>query len=197
MTKRQRCQRCQKPISVCICHAITPLSSRHQVWILRHPSEIKSAKGTAQLCSLVLNNCQLFDGETETDFTELKQRIVASSRPTWLLYPDDNATSVESLGKQTAAINLLVLDGTWKKAYRILQMNPWLQQLPKLSFDAAPEGQYQIRKASRSDSLSTLEAIGHCLNHLDECDTQPLFTAFDALKQSQLAHMPENIRKRY
>ncbi|WP_051215766.1 tRNA-uridine aminocarboxypropyltransferase [Ferrimonas futtsuensis] len=197
MSQRQQCPRCLRPQSVCLCPSLGHCASRHRVTILRHPSEAKSAKGTAHLCSLVLEHCTLFDGETETDFAGLRQALERDNRPVWLLYPGTEATPLESMGSDCQPGHLLVLDGTWKKVHRMLQLNPWLQSLPRVSFGDLPQGNYQIRKARRADSLSTLEAIAHALTRIDRCDTRPLLTAFEALKQSQLAHMPESIRQRY
>lgn len=197
MNQRRQCPRCLRPQSVCLCPSLGHCVSRHRVTILRHPSEAKSAKGTAHLCSLVLEKCTLVDGETDWDFADLRASLDRGNRPVWLLYPGEDATPLESLGCDCQPGHLLVLDGTWKKVHRMLQLNPWLQSLPKVSFGELPQGNYQIRKARRADSLSTLEAVAHALPRIDRCDTAPLLTAFEALKQSQLAHMPESIRQRY
>ncbi|TKB51157.1 DTW domain-containing protein [Ferrimonas sediminicola] len=197
MSQRRQCPRCLRPQSVCLCPALGQCASRHAVTILRHPSEAKSAKGTAHLCALVLAQCALVDGETEADFAPLREALSKDPRPLRLLYPGEQATPLESLGQESEPCQLLVLDGTWKKVHRMLQLNPWLQALPKVSFRELPQGNYQIRKAKRTDSLSTLEAVAYALPLIDHCDTTPLMTAFEALKQSQLAHMPPSVRKRY
>ncbi|SDI38142.1 DTW domain-containing protein YfiP [Ferrimonas sediminum] len=197
MSKRPTCPHCQRPQKVCLCAAIAPVHNRHPIHILQHPSEANAAKGTAALSLLCLDKGQLWPGEHPEDFASLRQRLADSDHPSYLLYPGEDATAMETLGQDSAPLNLLVLDGTWKKVYRLLQLNPWLQALPKLSFAEVPKGDYQIRKAHRADSLSTLEAIAHGLNTIDRCDTGPLFAAFDALKASQLAHMPADVKHRY
>lgn len=76
---------------------------------------------------------------------------------------------------------MIFIDASWRKAYRIWQQNPWLQQLPNITFTNAPKTRYQIRKHKRETSLSTIEAVAYCLQQLENADTSVLFNAFDAL----------------
>ncbi|MBY6019180.1 tRNA-uridine aminocarboxypropyltransferase [Ferrimonas balearica] len=191
---RATCPRCQRPQRTCLCHAIKATDHRLPVHILMHPSELKCAKGTAGLTAAVLNQCQLWCGESEADFAPL--RAALGQCPSFLLYPAEDAQPVESVSLPADA-QLLLIDGTWRKTHKMLQLNPWLAALPTLTFRDAPSGDYRIRKAHRADSLSTLEATAYALQCLEGLDPAPLLTAFDALKQSQLAHMPESVRQRY
>lgn len=191
---RAICPHCQRPQRTCLCHAITATENRIPVHILMHPSELKCAKGTATLTASVLNQCRIWPGEIEADFAPLRDAI--RDCPSFLLYPGEQAQSVETATLPDSA-QLLVIDGTWRKTHKILQLNPWLMALPQLSFADLPKGDYRIRKARREDSLSTLEATAHALHALEALDPTPLLRAFDALKQSQLAHMPSSVRQRY
>ncbi|MBY5993179.1 tRNA-uridine aminocarboxypropyltransferase [Ferrimonas balearica] len=191
---RPLCHRCQRPLKACLCHALRPLSHRHPVEILMHPSEAKSAKGTATLTTAVLSQARLWLGETEVDFAPL--RAALGETPCYLVYPGPDAEPVERTRIGDGA-HLLLVDGTWRKTHKMLKLNPWLAALPRLSFETAPEGNYEIRKAHRADSLSTLEATAYALQCLEGLDPAPLHDAFEALKQSQLAHMSEAVRRRY
>ncbi|SHI04782.1 tRNA-uridine aminocarboxypropyltransferase [Ferrimonas marina] len=192
--KRRYCPRCGRPQRTCLCAHIRPLIHRTPVHILMHPSELKAAKGTARLTCQILTQGQLWVGETEQDFAPLRQAL-KGFKPQ-LLYPGPQAQAVEQCPPDPDRA-LLLLDGTWRKTHKLLQLNPWLQQLPCLSFAHPPQGDYQIRKAHRSDSLSTLEATAYALHQLEGLDPAPLHDAFTALKQSQLAHMPAQVRARY
>ncbi|QIZ77965.1 tRNA-uridine aminocarboxypropyltransferase [Ferrimonas lipolytica] len=197
MTKRQQCRNCQRPTKVCLCNQISAVSHRTPVHVLMHPSEQGNAKGTAVVLCLGLEQGNLWVGEQPSDFSELQQQLALGPQPAMLLYPDDNATAIEQLTEATAIGQLVVLDGTWRKTHKMLQLNPWLQQLPTVSFSNAPQGDYQIRKANRDDSLSTLEAVAYALEQIEQCDTAPLYRSFDAIKQAQLAYMPADVRARY
>lgn len=104
---------------------------------------------------------------------------------------------MESIGKDIEPSNFLLLDGSWKKAYKILQLNPWLSHLPALHFAAAEKTRYKIRKAQRNDSLSTLESVAWCLENLDEVDTAPLYHTFEAMIDGQWRFMSQEVKQRY
>ncbi len=162
-----------------------------------HPFELNNAKGTARALCLSLSQGTLWVGETVEELAELKLQLQQGPQPVYLLYPDDNAIMVEQTDQSFAIGQLLVLDGTWRKTLKLLHLHPWISNLPRLGFANPPSGDYQIRKASRDDSLSTLEATAYALEQLEQCNTAPLYQAFDAIKQSQLAHMPAEVQARY
>ena len=97
-----------------------------------------------------------------------------------------------------AAVNLVLIDGTWRKALKMIKLNPWLQQFQSVHLGDNYQGRYRIRKAKRPDSLSTLEATAYALSQLEpQLDITPLLQAFDALVERQLAAMPVAVRHRY
>lgn len=60
-------------------------------------------------------------------------------------------------------MHFILLDGTWRKAYRMLHSNPALLGLPRITLGAMA-GQYSIRKKPFPEALSTLEAGYHLLS---------------------------------
>jgi DTW domain-containing protein YfiP len=86
-----------------------------------------------------------------------------------------------------------VLDGTWRKSRKMLYQNPLLQQLPRLALRDMPASRYLIRKAHRSDQLSTLEATCTALMQLEGGVErfQPLLAAFHGFVAQQLGYRPK------
>jgi DTW domain-containing protein YfiP len=136
-------------------------------------------------------------GETSEDFEPLIKALRLSQSPCYLIYPQPDCQFVESIGNKCQPSTLLFIDGSWKKSYKLLQLNPWLTKLPSISFCQADKTRYQIRKAHRDDSLSTLEAVAYCLDHLDDVDTKPLHQAFDAMIDNQWRFMSDTVKQRY
>ncbi len=200
MTKRSQCPTCHYPLATCVCHATGIVESRHNIVILQHPSETKQAKGTVNLLKLCLPQLQVWLGETPADFEPLRHQLQNDDQTTYLVYPSEQSQPLEAIADKhetTPKINLIFIDGSWKKAYKIFQLNPWLAALPALHFSHAPRSQYLIRKASRSDSLSTLEAVDYCLTQLDDCDTTPLLNSFKAMIDGQWRYMSDEVKQRY
>lgn len=164
---------------------------------MQHPSEVAHAKNTVRLLKLVMPQMKIYVGEAATDFIELQHYLAAQTKPIYVVYPNEHSQTVAEAGASEAAIIILV-DGTWRKAYRMLQLNPWLLNYPSLHLECEDESQYVIRKAKRSDSLSTLEAAAYTLVALNPAaDIAPIFAVFNAMVQHKLTAMPTLVRERY
>ncbi|MDO6774438.1 tRNA-uridine aminocarboxypropyltransferase [Shewanella sp. 3_MG-2023] len=191
------CKSCGYPQSACICDSVTKMEAKTEVIVLQHPSEVEHAKNTVKLLSLTLPQTQVVVGESADDFALLRQQLAAANKPVYLVYPCENSQNAAD-SSVPADCCILLIDGTWRKAFKMLQLNPWLLELPALHIEFEGVSQYLIRKAKRSDSLSTLEATAYTLQAIDsELDISPLFSAFDAMVQHKLNAMPAEVRARY
>lgn len=196
--KRHYCQTCHYPQATCLCAVVKPVVSKHQIVILQHPSETTHAKGSVRLVGLCMDEARVEVGETTEDFAQLKQDLLIQNNACYLVYPRENAVAVESMGKQDQPLTLILLDASWKKAYKLLMLNPWLSDLPCIGFNQLPPSQYQIRKSSKSYSLSTLESVVYCLNNLDDtCNTAPLMQVFKTMINNQMRFMSDEVKTRY
>jgi len=194
---RTYCIYCTYPISACLCHAVSSIKMSTEVVVMQHPSEVNHAKNTVRLMQLVIPQMQVFIGETSEDFIELQAYLAQATKPIYVVYPSDNSVSVSQANPANNAI-IILIDGTWRKAYKMLQSNPWLLDYPAIHLEVEHASNYIIRKAKRPDSLSTLEATALLLSAMDSAvDTTPLFAAFDAMVQHRLSAMPEGIKARY
>jgi tRNA-uridine aminocarboxypropyltransferase len=219
MNKRARCQQCLRPPVACLCHTIKTIDNQVKLVILQHPSEVKHAKGTAKIVELTLNNSEVIIGEDFSNDQVFNAMIKERSGKIMLLYPHDNAISPSQLknrlngasgaqgqdeslslsGLTLTNLTIVVLDGSWKKAYKMFCLNPALQALPCIGIDVNNQSNYRIRKSSRSDSLSTIEACYQLLSELEGEQTNfgPLLDSFDFMVDYQLNAMPSDIRARY
>lgn len=216
---RSVCNHCQYSQQTCICDAIEAVKNNLKIIILQHPSEVKASKNTARLVSLALTNCEIYIGECDEDFPFLSDFPTDS---TAVLYPDEDAIVLddkvkfsdhttgnnnEGTSENKGEVNnypspfsishLIVIDGTWKKAFKIIQLTPKLNHFQKVSFKNLPTNRYVIRKALRPDSLSTLEAIAYSLKLLENQPTAPLHKLLNAFIEKQTQFMPEHVKTRY
>lgn len=196
-TRRILCQRCERPVSACICTWITPTANEASILILQHPLEVKQAKGSARLLQLSLQHAELHVGET-FEPRELVSWLRGSGLTpphTVLLYPDHPelpAPTADLHEGGPSQIRLVVLDGTWRKSLKMLHLNPVLQSLPRLALHPDSPSRYLIRKAHRPDQLSTLEACCLALAQLEQAPARyaPLLTAFSSFVSEQTRHIP-------
>ena len=185
---RQYCTRCQRPLVTCICKLTCHIENQVNVWLLQHPSEEKQSKGTATLTHLSLKNSKIIVGEDFTENEELNTIIDDNEHQVYLLYPDDTAMVATKLNTATKVI-VLVLDGTWKKAYKMYQLSKNLHSLPKLTLGEHITSNYVIRKHHKETDVSTLEACVHALSSLegDTAKYQPLLESFQQFNEFQLS----------
>ncbi|PSS50724.1 tRNA-uridine aminocarboxypropyltransferase [Pseudomonas sp. BBP2017] len=186
---RIQCERCLRPQAHCLCPLIPSLDSRTRVLVLQHPSEVRHALNTAKLAALGLRNSQLRVGEV---FEDLAALIEAPGYRSALLFPGDQAQPLAAYaGEQDQRPWLLVVpDGTWRKASKLLHLNPLLATLPRVTLAQVQPSRYRLRKAPADGALSTLEAVVQALNVLEApvC-FDALLKPFEALIEGQIEAM--------
>jgi DTW domain-containing protein YfiP len=188
---RPTCSRCQRPLSHCLCSLIPDLDSRTRVLILQHPSEASHALNTARLAALGLRNAELRVGEV---FDELPQLLAQPDLRACLLFPGEAAAALSVYAPDDKPLLLVVPDGTWRKARKLLHLNPLLAALPRVSLDSAAPSRYRLRKAPEEGALSTIEAIVGALDALEAPRSfAALLRPFDALIDGQIAAMGEDV----
>jgi len=150
---------------------------------LQHPSEVKAAKNTARICKLCIPELNIWVGESEGDFLPLSESLKKENAKVVLLYPSDESIDISTFisknsRSSASSFRVLLIDGTWKKAYKIMQLNPWLKELTAIKLEDIKSG-YDIRKSPSENALSTLEALAHTLKAIEpEVNTRTLFSAF-------------------
>lgn len=188
---RPQCPRCQRPQALCLCALIPNLPSRTRVLILQHPSEVNHALNTARLAALGLQNCEIRVGEV---FADLAQWLALPGYRPCLLFPDELSEGLSGYAPATQPKLLVVPDGTWRKARKLLHLNPLLASLPRVQLATAEPSRYRLRKAPGPGALSTLEAITQALEVLEApASFQALLKPFDALIEGQIAAMGEEV----
>ena len=190
--RRAQCARCLRPQAHCLCALIPQLPSRTRVLIVQHPDEAKHALNTARLAALGLCNAELLVAEQLPQLAEL---LANPAYHACLLFPGPDAQPL-SAAKQPLAgsdgrpLLLVVPDGTWRKARKLLYLNPLLAGLPRVALPEGLSSRYRLRKAPMAGALSTLEAIVTALNLLEAPQSfDPLLKSFEALIEGQIAAM--------
>lgn len=193
---RQICYSCWRPSGHCLCAAVKPFKAHCNFLILQHPHERKKYYSTAKLVLKSIINSELARGIVfDTNALFAKRSI----DKTYLLYPSADALDCADL-KLDDDSTVIVIDGTWREARKIIYRNPELKKLPAISFKAAPRSQYKIRKQPKEYCLSTLESVGHLLKSSATAfgrsemieDYDSLFKLFSEMVDKQFSFFPRN-----
>lgn len=191
---RQRCQRCTRPLAQCLCSLIPNLPSQTRILLLQHPDEAKHALNTARFVSLGLQNAELIIAETIDD---LQQYLQLPGYRACVLFPGKEAQELAAYQVNELPWLLVVPDGTWRKARKILHCNPLLAALPRVTLPEGLRSRYRLRKAPIAESLATVEAVSYALAILEpNSDFSSLLRPFDALIEGQIQAMGAEVYQR-
>ncbi|MCM0147525.1 DTW domain-containing protein [Photobacterium galatheae] len=196
------CERCGKAVKACICQWIEKIDARTELWILQHPSEVKQPLGTARILTLSLPNARLWIGEDFSEHDEINTLLSDPERHVAVLYPGEGAIPLSQWAPERGAkqrTTLILLDGTWKKAYKIWQLSANLQTLPCVRLETASAGNYRIRKSPKASGVSTVEAAYDALSQIEGEGQkfQPLIHTFEQMIDFQISQMPPGVYERH
>jgi DTW domain-containing protein YfiP len=187
---RPLCLKCRRPQSVCWCAAVTQVPSQTHVVFIQHPREAKVPISTCRMAHLSLPNSELHIGVTAVGNPALE---ALCQRPgVAVLFPSESAVDVDDLTE--IPHTLVVVDGTWSTAKKVVEKCPLLSKLPRLKFYPEQPGNYRIRKEPEAHCLATIEATAFVLERLEKAPRRfaPILTAFDAMVDKQLDFIRTN-----
>ncbi len=154
--------------------------------ILQHPREARLAICSAWLAKVALQNAELHQG-VDLDAIPRVQALAADPGAA-LLYPGPGAAPAASRAAAPPSW-LVVVDGTWHQAERMIGRSRVLSALPRLSVEPdGGEGYGELRREPEAGFLSTLEAIALALTALegDAAPFAPMREAFRRMVAQQL-----------
>lgn len=175
---------------MCWCDEVRPVHSRTRVVFVQHPRETKVPISTCRMAHLSLPNSELHVGLSAVGNRRLE--ALCGEPDVAVLFPSADATDVGAIDRPLRA--LVVVDGTWSNAKKVVERCPLLSRLPRVSFRPERPGAYRIRKEPAEHCLSTIEAVSYVLERLEQAPGKfsPLLTVFDAMVDRQIEFIDSN-----
>jgi len=166
-----RCARCGLRLELCLCAELRPLRARTAVHFLMHWREQSKPSNTVRLARCLLTNSSVtLRGHPVSDGPTISQRV--SGLPAGrclLLFPSEHAIDLRSfsaVSEDEEPWQLLVPDGTWPQARRLLRKESALAQVPQVTVPLSLR-RYALRRTTSPGLLSTLEAVAAALSILE------------------------------
>src|SRR5690606_206836 len=119
---RARCPQCARPVELCLCHLVPDLLPRTTIVVIQHPDERRHALNTARLLVAGLRNGELVVAEQLPQ--QWKLRLGDPAWRTELLFPGPQVPGVVRAADDTRTRQLVLYDGTRRKARRQRHHNP-------------------------------------------------------------------------
>ena len=204
----ERCFKCFKPKSVCLCKYSRELDTGVKFVFLMHPKEFRRQRtGTGYLSHICLKDSEIIVG---LDFAANKRLQELLNDPKYfavIMYPGQDACTVNELkqneqlttppGKQ---LLIIILDATWFCSKKMIEHNPFLMQLPKLSFYGRYTSIFTFKHEPSPECVSTIECCYYMIKELQSVgmvdkaiDPEPLMNIFKAMIKLQLTAENERI----
>lgn len=182
-TSRAVCWTCHRAQPLCLCQRIKPFRWDPLLAVLIHPKEFRKTIGTARLVKLAVQGSMLWTGYGP-DFDQHPQLLTLIQNPEYfpvVLFPGPKSTNLsqaspEELGRLVPPrrrLAVLVIDGSWSLAQKMLHTSQVLRELPRVSFDVVSPSHYRFRKQPKPYCLSTVEAIHILIEKLHERGLSP------------------------
>lgn len=163
------CWSCHRVSPLCLCSRVQAFDWEPRLAILVHRKEFRKTVGTARLVKLSVAHSRVFVGHGP-DFDEDAEIQSLISDPALfpvLLFPGPKSvnltqTSPEALRDwipRDRRLAIIVVDGSWSLARKMIRTSRSLSQLPRISFDVSSPSNYRFRRQPRPYCLSTVEAI--------------------------------------
>lgn len=172
---REKCYKCYRPKSSCMCKHIESFNTNTKFVILMHPKEFKKVKNnTGFFTHLTLKNSEVFIG---IDFSEHKRiNEIIDSHESFILYPSTDALNLSSTSPQKSSKDLaiFIIDSTWSCAKQIFEKSHNLKEIRHMSFNTTRESKYEIKVQPESNYLSTIESTQVVVELLDSWNIEDI-----------------------
>lgn len=214
---------CGRTATLCVCPAAPVVDNRIAVLILQHPQEQDRVLGTARMVERCLSSARVTVGLSWRNLGHAAhadtEQVTPDPRQWGVLYlgggrpgdrPPGGSPLValdrkgEALADQGAGLaglrGIVALDGNWAQAKALWWRNAWLSRLRRLVVVPQERSLYgNLRRESRPDAVSTLEAVAVALSVLEHDDTvrERLLVPFrELLKRARAAGVRDSKRDR-
>lgn len=186
---RLRCSSCDFLLDECLCAEVQPVQCDRHWLVLQHPKEQSHPKNTLRLLTLCVANLKIVCAESGPDI----ERAISGLKPgSVLLYPSAGVPDWSAKSEALAAdASVVLIDATWRKAIKMLALNPALEAMPRRALPHGFVSRYSRRKTSVKGGLSTLEALAYAREIDEGRDPGPLLRLLDARMAIMSRHLPD------
>ena len=170
-----RCERCLLLQEWCLCARVPRVEVQTQLIIIRHWKERLRTSNTARMVQAAIPTTIILDYGAPG--AELDPAALPLSEAS-LLFPGETTQS-------PALKTLIIVDGSWPQARRMVQRIPGLASLPKTSVSPLPVPPRRLRRPPQPEGMATIEAIARALDRLEGPGTgAPLDLLFDDMVET-------------
>lgn len=159
-----RCADCRLPEALCVCADLPRLAVRTRVVVLMHRREAITSTNTGRLAARMLEGAEL---RVRPKDPRASAPLPLPQGPRLVLFPREGARTITPDDASGEPPILLVPDGTWAQARRLVTRDPELANADLVTLPPSGPSRYLLRVHAREGALCTLEAIAQALGILE------------------------------
>ncbi|MCQ2593338.1 MAG: DTW domain-containing protein [Treponema sp.] len=201
----ERCIRCFKPLSNCLCKYTKEINTGIKFVLLMHPKEAKRQRtGTGNLAHISLKDSEIIVGLDYSKNSRLQQLLQDPKYFPMMMYPGEDAWTAKKEGFAEALQGkiplILILDATWFCSKKMIEHNPFLLELPRVSFYGNYQSIFTFKHEPKPEYISTIESCYYFIKEMQEngleeksINPEPLMDVFKEMIKFQLQAENERI----
>lgn len=182
---RPFCYRCWRARILCLCSHVKVVDNRVEILFLQHPNERKMPVNTARLAHLSLAKSRLVHGVSFGPESVMGAMLPRRDK-VGILFPSPQAKELCDAPEDLET--LVVIDGTWREAKKMIWLSPILSEFPHYAFVPEKPSNYRIRKEPKESFISSIEATVAALRIMDRDPEKysELLALFDRMVDRQI-----------
>ena len=157
---REKCYKCYRPKSSCMCKYFEHIDTKTKFVILMHPKEFKKVKNnTGHFTHQSLTNSELFVGIDFSNHNKINEII--NTHDSYILFPSKDALNLSEKTvpfSDTKPLAIFIIDSTWACTKKIFTQSKNLSNLKHMSFTSSRISKYEIKVQPDEAYLSTIES---------------------------------------
>ena len=168
------CNECGLPVITCICNKIKKVESTAKFIILSSEKEVYRNTNTAALLKLVNpKSTEIIIWKREKKSQEIFKYINDEMYNIYLVFPDINEDMKKRKIKYVKDDKIpvfIIVDGTWKEAWKIIRKSDYLRYIPLISLETNLVSKFNLRRGQDEGNLCTIETAIEILKINEEKD---------------------------
>ena len=148
----------------CVCSLVPAIRTRGRWVLVQHPSEGHKTTNTGHLAARALMDSHLCLFRSRTAPLDPPPPLGPEA---WVLFPGEGSSLP---GAVPAGATIVVPDGTWTQARKMIRTSAALCCLPRVRLPTEARARWSLREETSADGMSTLDAVCWLLAALEGPD---------------------------
>jgi DTW domain-containing protein YfiP len=160
-TRQRRCTGCGLIPERCLCERLPRIRLPWPIVVLQHRKERHKPTNTARLLPRVIEGCVLLTIALP-DRPWSAAQLGSTPERFVVVFPSADAERLDAARLDALAeskCGLLLLDGSWRQAGRMVRRADGVAQLPRVALPPGGPSRWPARRAPRPDQLCTFETV--------------------------------------